>query len=144
MKNQRLKQFACGFFVVLSLLASTVSAACICSTHAIKTNEDAHCRRHEEQYTARPHSHQSAAENTSVSFSETDECCCVQSAPRAFAKSESLKIEKQSAASLSFSLIKFACGVSQNVSVKTVDFTTPFYLSDSFHNLTPGRVPPRL
>lgn len=142
MKNERLKQFALSFTVVLSLFASSFAAVCTCSSHEQDAAESSHCQQEVKEVSAHRHSHENSVETVSASFSETDDCCCVQSAPRAFAKTESVKIEKQTAAVSHVAPVEFK-SISQRASIKTVAFAAPFYLSDSFHNLTPGRAPPR-
>lgn len=150
MKNERLKQFILSLFVALSLLSSSVSAVCSCASHESQASGHSHCEPPTKEHSANRHSHEIADENSressfetvSVSESEPGDCCCVQSAPRVFAKTECVKLEKQTAAILPFAPIEFV-SISQTVPVKTVDFAAPFYLSDSFHNLTPGRAPPR-
>lgn len=154
MKNQRLKQFAASLLVVLSLFISLV-AACTCSAHESATNEPSHCEPQLSVKTEENHAHQhlpyaqigsqiddKLTTDLSASFSE-NACCCVQSAPRVAAKTENIKVEKQKSAITQISEIEPIL-VSQLVIVKTIDFVSPFYLSDSFHNLTPGRAPPRL
>jgi hypothetical protein len=154
MKNQRLKQFAACLLVVLSLFVSSVSA-CTCSSHKSQTNELSHCQPQQPVKTEEHQAHQHTPdleeashhdgdlpENILASFSD-DECCCVQSTPRVSAKTENIKIEKQKVAVSSFTPIKLISEL-PTVPTKTVDFIAPYYLSDSFHNLTPGRAPPRL
>lgn len=155
MKNQRLKQFAASFLIVLSLFASSISAACSCS-HEMKDGE--HCQNsvetknephaahrylHETQ-NASAHCHDNKTDSAKIASISEGECCCLaQPAPRAVAKTENVKIEKQQAAILSATKIEFVL-IHQIVSIETARFAAPFYLSDSFHNLTPGRAPPRL
>ncbi len=155
MKNQRLKQMTFSLCIVLSLFASSI-AACVCRDSAMTEN---HC--------VPPHSHESKAENHSheaddshheaaqetphetvstsnfsvdVSF---EECCCASSAPRVFAKSETVKIEKQTADYQPNAPPEIKVFVSAE-NVETIDFAKPFYLSDSFYNLKSPRAPPRL
>lgn len=135
MKNQRLKQFAASFLVVLSLFVSSV-AACSCSHHQEKVETD-----------AAPSCHQHSAENlsaeTSATFDATDDCVCAQSAPRVFAKSEVVKIEKQAA--VISSGIKVSVTLTASISaVKTSDYSKPLYLCDSFYNIKSPRAPPVL
>jgi hypothetical protein len=154
MKNQRLKQFAASLLVVLSLFVSSV-AACTCSAHDSATSEPSHCEPQLSVKTEENHAHEhlrdaqidsqaddNLAKDISASFSG-NECCCVQPAPRVAAKTENIKVQKQKSAISPISEIEPIL-VSQLVTVKTIDFVSPFYLSDSFHNLTPGRAPPRL
>ena len=155
MKNQRLKQIAFSLCVVLSLFTSSI-AACVCRDSG---NAESHCEPpHSHKATAKNHSHETAdshheslPEHHHETISTTDfsisvsfeECCCVSSAPRVFAKAETIKIEKQTAGYQpnappvfnSFASIK---------KVETIDFAKPFYLSDSFYNLKSPRAPPRL
>ena len=140
MKNQRLKQFAAGFLIVFSLFVSSVSA-CTCSRHEEKAETDSSsCHEHSQEKKVESHHDADSPQTVQTLISET-ECCCVQPARRVFAKSETVKIEKQSLAVLPAFAVKTAF-VSQTVSVKS-EFVAPFYLTDSFYNLTPGRAPPR-
>jgi hypothetical protein len=140
MKNQRLKQFAAGFLVVLSLFVSSV-AACGCSHHQEKAE------------TAQPSCHQHSAENqsgemnpspeNSATFDANDNCVCAQSAPRVFAKSEIVKIEKQAAAISPRITVSVALTASISA-VVTSYYSKPLYLSDSFYNIKSPRAPPIL
>lgn len=140
MKNQRLKQFAASFLVVLSLLVSSV-AACSCSHHQEKVE------------TAAPSCHQHSAENqsgemhqsteTSATFDANDDCVCAQSAPRIFAKSEVVKIQKQAATVSPYITISVEL-TARIDAVETSDYSKPFYLCDSFYNIKSPRAPPVL
>lgn len=140
MKNQRLKQFAASLLVVLSLFAVSF-AACNYSHHQEKAE------------TAASSCHEHSAENqsgemkmspeTSATFSANDVCVCAQSAPRAFAKSEIVKIEKQAAA-ISPNVTVSVEPAARIFAVKAPDFVKPFYLSDSFYNIKSPRAPPIL
>ena len=151
MKNQRLKQFTASLLVVLSLFVSSVSA-CACSS-ALKT-KDSCCQpplsiKAEQQSPQHLHEAPDAArheenlpENISISFS-ANECCGASLSPRLFAKTESVKIEKQKLSDSPISPIE-STSVSRVVATKSINSVTPFYLSVFFQNLTPGRAPPRL
>ena len=151
MKNQRVKQTALSILIVLSLFVSSVSA-CACA-HQSQPRELSHCQSAQtEQHHASEHSHNAPEIShheddlpeleISVSLSE-DACCCVSSAPSVSAKIENIKIEKQKSVAVTVAQIELSAA-SLIAAVKTVDFAAPFYLSDSFHNLTPGRAPPLL
>ena len=144
MKNQRLKQFAVSLLVVLSLFVSSVSA-CTCS-HEPQTSELSHCQPQPPQHShgakAESHHDQTLPESVSVLVSP-NQCCGIQSAPRASAVTKNIQVEKQALTTSPAPAIEFV-SISHIVPVKTVGFVAPFYLSDSFHNLTPGRAPPRL
>jgi len=131
-KIQKSKQIAVGFLIILSLFVSSV-AACVCSHHAEKVEtQTASCHQHSETKTA-------SVENVSQ-INSSQECNCIEPAPRVFAKSETLKIEKQTAA-LPFSSAEFKT-VSTVLPAKEVFFEKPFYLSDSFYNIKSPRAPP--
>lgn len=141
MKNWRLKQMTASFLVVLSLFVSSVSA-CGCSRHQESTEADSpSCHEHSQKEKVENNDGANSAETIQTVISET-ECCCVSPAPKALAKSETVKIEKQSLAILPTTPIKIA--FVQKIVLVESEFTTPFYLTDSFHNLTPGRAPPVL
>lgn len=142
MNNGRLKQFAASFFVVLSLLVSSVSA-CTCSRHQETFEADSFSSHHHlNEAKTQQHHGTDTAETIQTIISEI-ECCCIQPAPKFVTKSETVKIEKQTATLLPTTRLKidFAPHV---VLTKTAGFIKPFYLSDFFYILTPGRAPPRL
>lgn len=143
MKNQRLKQLAASLSVVLSLFVSSVSA-CTCS-HESQTSEVSHCEpppQHSHGAQAETHHDENLPEFTSA-LSSPSQCCGIQTTPRVSAVTKNIEIEKEALTASPATAIEFV-RVSQSVSIKTVGFAAPFYLSDSFHNLTPGRAPPRL
>lgn len=144
MKSARLKQLGLAFCLLVSLFVSSVSA-CTCSHHPEKVEtETSSCHEHSEAANTEPTEHHSSDSNESaLSVVPADECCCIEPAPRVFAKSETVKVEKQSAALPQSSLDKAAL-IAEIVLVKSIDFETPFYLTDSFYNLSPGRAPPVL
>ena len=131
-------QISVSFLLVLSFFISS-AAACICSHHLDNVEVAApSCHEHSE---SKPHHETSFDENTPQLDTDED-CCCIQSAPRAFSKSETLKIEKQAAVVPSTRIeIK---AVSTFVPAENTYFEKPFYLSDSFYNIKSPRAPPRL
>lgn len=141
MKSERLKQFGLAFCLVVSLFVSSVSA-CTCSHHPEKIEtEVSSCHGHSETSPAEQNQKVDLDKNAQSLVSQ-DVCCCAEPSPKVVAKSETLKIEKQALAVLPLSTVEIAF-VPQIVSVKT-EFITPFYLTDSFYNLSPGRAPPGL
>ena len=143
MKNQRLKQFGTSLLIVLSLFVSSISAACTCAHENAEAAECSHSeqQQHSHEGASENHSHFDSAEVVSISESEA-ECCCAPTAPKVSAKAVNLKIEKQFSVLSRTSPIEIAF-VAQKIRVKS-EFVTPFYLTDSFHNLSPGRAPPVL
>jgi hypothetical protein len=139
MKNRRLRQFSGSFLIVLSLFISSVSA-CVCSHHHTEKVEinTSSCHEHFDH----KQNQDATSSETVQTFDSDTECCCIQSAPRVFSKSETIKIEKQTAVLL-FSKIEIKA-VSPVVSVENIYFERPFYLSDSFYNIKSPRAPPRL
>lgn len=82
------------------------------------------------------------AEKSAVIVSKND-CSCIQSASKVFTKNETLKVEKHLA--LTPAAIRSEINVVAPITeFKPIEFESPFYLSDSFYNLSPGRAPPRL
>jgi hypothetical protein len=153
MSALKLKQFAVSLLVVLSLFASSVSA-CVCDHHSVQNESSDHYQpeiqtHHHESGEVSHHEtseahHSESAETGEFSFlSSDDECCCIQSAPKVFAKSETVKTEKQVAKILPPQRVETVL-IAQIASVKSIEFASPFYLSDSFYNISPGRAPPRL
>ncbi|MET0752764.1 MAG: hypothetical protein ABWZ66_05305 [Pyrinomonadaceae bacterium] len=119
------------------MFASSV-AACACSHHLEKTEIEAPtCHGHSENTEVKRES----PETVQTTISE-GECFCIQPAPKLIAKSEKVKIEKQQIAVVSYLSLQVTFAVRANP-VRT-DFVKPFFLTDSFYNLTPGRAPPVL
>ena len=159
MKNRRIKQFAASFLVVLSLLVSSVSAACTCAGH-VANEQSKHCQPEAENYSGKAksnehshhsneHSHEVSSQHQHRETSKTKdltaslsegECCCIQSAPRVSLKTETVKIEKQAAVLNGISLFDIAF-VPEIIRFKS-EFVASLYLTDSFYNLPPGRAPP--
>src|SRR5215203_2889232 len=131
------KHFAIGFLIVLSLFVSSVSARA-CSHHASKAAavQTESCHGH----SAKKQSREVDSTRELRQFDAGSECFCAESAPRLFSKSETIKIEKQTAA-LPFLRVEIET-VSTAISVVNVYFEKPFYLSDSFYNLKSPRAPP--
>jgi hypothetical protein len=148
MKKAKLKQYGLAICLVVSLFVSAVSA-CTCSHHPqrIETtaSDNSSCHQHSEEATEETSSeHQESAGSgeTARSVVPNDECCCIQPAPEVVVKTENFKTEKQSLAILPASQVTIAF-VPQTILVR-IEFVAPFYLTDSFYNLTPGRAPPIL
>jgi len=152
MKRAKLKQYWLAICLLVSLFISAVSA-CTCSHYPkrIETTaaDTSSCHQHSEKAADADTSvktEQGQSDNTILegetvrSVVPNDECCCIQPARKVVAKTENLKIEKQTLAGLPASQVAVTF-VPQTISVKT-EFITPFYLTDSFYNLTPGRAPP--
>lgn len=122
-----------GFLIILSLFASTL-AACCCSHHQEKAELIV------------PSCHQQQSERSTEIDEKTNSfdipCgCSMESAPKVFAKSENIKIEKQAATIASFVSIKFDL-TETKVPVANFNFAKPFYLSDSFYRQKSPRAPP--
>lgn len=141
MKSISLKQFVISLSALLSLFVSSVSA-CACSHHQAKPEtESPSCHAHPAKSESGRNHDADAPETIRNSLSEAG-CVCFQIAPKAFAKSETTKFKKYAAAVYHLTAPEIVF-VSRGAAVK-LDFTKPFYLSDSFYNLSPGRAPPRL
>ena len=167
MQVGKLKQFGLILCCIASLLVSSVTA-CTCDHKSGHVETSQHCQpssqqthaatataahstevkedsshSHGETIAAHNHDDNRVETNISVlSFSE-QACCCIKPAPKVYAKSETVKTEKQAPGILPH--LRFEIDFSpQIVSVKTPEFIRPFYLSDSFYNVSPGRAPPRL
>ena len=157
MKNSRMTKLAISFLTILSLFVSSISA-CTCA-HESPTAKN-HCEPQLAQHSLESenvnhshsesiHSHElenehkklNSAENLSDSFS-LEECCCFQSAPRVFAKSETVKIEKHAAEISPNSAIHFQSTV-PIVEVVTFYSIAPVYHLDFFKNPKSPRAPPR-
>ncbi len=131
---KKAKQTAAGFLIIASFFVSAV-ASCVCSHHAEKTESKAvSCHEHSDA------KQETSPVKTALSFDSSDECGCASPAPRAFSKSETIKIEKQAAVSM-FSPLEIKTA-SAAFSIDNVYFEKPFYLSDSFYNIKSPRAPP--
>ena len=134
--KRRTTQIAGGILFLLSLFVSSVSA-CACSHHeSPEPAEQADC-----------HSHSSAAEPKEKPSEDLIKpaispgaCCCIQSAPEAITKSEKIKSETNIAAT---SLPAVESVFHSRSIGESAILERPSFLTDSFHNLTPGRAPPR-
>ena len=138
MQKLKLKQFCLVFLATLSLFVSSVSA-CACSHHQqahAEETETHSCHSAESEHSAE------SVEGDNICVSQTD-CFCFQHLPEVFAKAETVNVEKQSAELLQSSPVENSI-ITAVAAAKTVDFESPFYLSESFYNLSPGRAPPRL
>lgn len=149
-------KLAVSFWIVLSLFVSSVSA-CTCAHNSVQAEN--HCQPNstqnlsESKNESHSHSHEAlshesntehqpatSTEDFSDSFSLA-ECCCLQSAPRVFAKSETVKLEKQTAKVLLNPAIDFQSNAAV-VEAATFDFVTSVYFSNSFRNPKSPRAPP--
>ncbi len=131
------KQIAVVFLVVLSFFSS-MAAACCCSHHQVAVETEVpscHQKSHENKGEK-----VSAENNQDKSFNVPCECFR-ESAPKTFAKSENIKIEKQTANTVSIVSIKFEL-TAKIVFVENFNFAKPFYLSDSFYRQKSPRAPP--
>lgn len=137
MKSEKLKQISAAILVVLSLFVSSV-AACCCSHHQEKTaieTPSCHAEKHPTE------NRQESANADSADFYNIPCECFAESAPKVFAKSENIKVEKQSA-KLALSIYFENREVLPNVSGVKVDFSTPFHITRFFDNLKSPRAPP--
>lgn len=146
MKKAKLKQYGLAICLLASLFVSTVTA-CGCLHHRkqVATSAAASCHQHSEEAPEKTSSEQREnveSSESAPSVVSNDECCCIQPARKVVAKTENLKIEKQTLAGVRASRVAVAF-VPRKLTVKT-EFIAPFYLTDSFYNLAPGRAPPVL
>jgi hypothetical protein len=136
--KQRSTRLAAGTLFLVSLLVSTVSA-CTCSHHQ-RTNEQpaASCHSPVEEQSAIT----TQADETVAPRISSGECRCLQPAPKAVVKSEKEQPRVKA-------LCTASCLVETprplNIGVVFPTFVdTPVFGSGHFHNLSPGRAPPRL
>ena len=136
MKNQRWTKFGGSFLIVLSLFVSSV-AVCVCQHHIAKAETEVpSCHEHSEA------KHDVDSSENIPKLDADDDCNCLQPAPKAFSKSETIKLEKQTA-NLPQMRIEIEV-VSSIAAAENVHFEKPFCLSDSFYNIKSPRAPPRL
>ncbi|MDQ4120658.1 MAG: hypothetical protein M3209_04330 [Acidobacteriota bacterium] len=152
----KIKQISLVLCCIFSLFVSSV-LACYCAHSEFAQQKEQDCAQQPtaneekaENHSADHHSHSASRESRHETSSETginhvdhQDACCIQYAPKIYAKSKGIAIQKQSALLLTLALVELKL-VSQVASVETIQFAAPFYLSNSFYNLTPGRAPPRL
>jgi hypothetical protein len=138
LKIHRLRQVAASVFVVLSLCVSSVSA-CACAHHSHPEKAEAetpscHSQAHTEEAAGQP----------AVKDSADASCeCILQSPSKVFVKSEKLKLEKQAVlAKEAGPSIVFETAAALSASPNL--YSLRFFTQGDFHNLTPGRAPPRL
>ena len=158
MKNRRLPQIVFSLGIVLSLFASSISAVCLCRETAEnhcqpmpshETNAENHSYHAKEETISNHHEspdkyHHEAVSTDIFSFNATlDECCCSLNTPKVFAKTETVKIEKQ-AINYQPNAPPQTVLTAPSQTAETVYYTKPLYLSDSFHNIKSPRAPPRL
>lgn len=139
MKSEKIKQFSVSILIVLSLFVSSISACC-CSHHEKKAEIETpscHGKTHEAE------KQNDAVETNDADFFNVPCECSSEFAPKVFAKSENVKIEKQTA-KLADSINIESKEVLQEKSVAKIEFSKPFYLSDSFYNLKSPRAPPTI
>jgi hypothetical protein len=153
MKKAKLKQKGLAIYLVISLFVSAVSAGtCLHHPKEARTtagtsshhqhSEEAHGQISNEHHESSDHHENADSSKTARSVVLSDECCCIAPARKIVAKIENPKIEKQSLAILPTSPVTIAF-IPQKFTVKG-KFIAPFYLTDSFYNISPGRAPPIL
>ncbi len=142
MKSNQTNRFAVCLLAVLSLFVSSVPACCCAPHHQkIVETETPACHEHAAE-TKAERQHGGISSTEIVPAVSESECVCRQSAPKFIAKSENVKVEKHTTA---ISFVKPPEIVfTAPRATEEIDFSKPFYLTDSFHNLSPGRAPPRL
>ena len=144
MKNRRLKEIGLSFSVILSLLISSITA-CACLHHQeANLAPQPSCHEHSEMpMTMEMPAESNQADAGQPVFSSNPNCSCVKPAPKAFSKSDFLKIEKQTAEItpiISFQAVLLQVVVAGNAA----NFAQPFQLSDSSYNIKSPRAPPCL
>jgi len=133
---------ATGALFILSLLVSSVSA-CSCPHHEDAASPDAtlghlHSHSHEAESKREP----SKGSRGAVSMVSPEDCCCMQPATKAAAKSEVIKSDGKVLKSSPLpSVERMFVSMAE---VVQIGLETPSLLVESHRNLTPGRAPPRL
>ena len=143
--RRKIERFAASILIVFSLFVSTI-AACCCDHHEEKAAiETASCHAQTPETKAETKAanyHAAKDSNDAAQFDAVNaKCeCTAFAAPKVYAKNENVKVEKQALTSETIKLpeAEFAASIIAFES----DFAAPFYLSDSFYNISPGRAPP--
>jgi hypothetical protein len=138
LEMQKLKQVTAGIFVVLSLFVSSI-AACACAHHSHPEKVEVEAPScHEQAHTEKTDSQPAVTDSADTSCE-----CLVKSPPKIFFKNENLKIEKQALSLATEDPIVDLVPVGA-ASAPIAYYRTISFVSRDFHNLTPGRAPPRL
>lgn len=141
MRKLKLNQFAIGFLAILSLFASSV-AACCCSHSQPKIEAEVpscHQQKPKDKNENPPNENSSKPGQTAADVP----CgCFMQSAPRFFGKSETVKVEKQLMKSAAASETDFGF-VSARAPAQDAFVFSPFRAANAFHRLKSPRAPPR-
>ena len=141
--RRKIERFAASILIVFSLFVSTI-AACCCDHYEEKAAVEVPSCHAQTAETKTENHHERKDSNETAQFNSIDANCeCLAfSAPKVYAKNENVKAEKQALTSETVKLpeAEFAASIAAFESV----FAAPFYLSDSFYNISPGRAPPRL
>jgi hypothetical protein len=137
----RIGQILICLVAILSLAATTASA-CTCDHHQHETvkAEEPSCHSH-----ASAHSEAGPADldEENCCLASGSDCVCADTRPRAFAKSEGLKLQKHFTP-VPAEPVVIAVPPATETSDTGIHFDKPFYLCDSFYNLAPKRGPPIL
>ena len=137
-----IKQFSISLLTVLSLFATSV-AACACSHHQVKTETEVPSCHQVSHETEKENSPETSGIQTSHQAAFDASCVCfTPSAPEAFGKSETLKIQKQAALFASEIEIVYGFAPARAPSAARFEFSK-ISLSDSSYNLKSPRAPPR-
>lgn len=141
MKNKVIKHYVVGYLAVLSLFVSTV-AACACSHHIKTKVEEPSC--HQSSHTAEHQNSQGKdeAQNAHNVALDVSCVCFTSSAPKAFGKTETIKIQKQVAVFATEVEVVYGFVLARAPSARQFGFSAT-YLDDSY-NLKSPRAPPRL
>jgi hypothetical protein len=135
---RRLKQVTAGIFVVLSLFVSSI-AACACAHHSHPEKVEVEAPScHDQAHTEKTDSQPVVTDSADASCE-----CLVKSPPKVFFKNENLKIEKQAVSLAKEETVVDLVPVGATTGT-TACYRTITFVSRDFHNLTPGRAPPRL
>ena len=132
MTDLRLHRLGLAVGLVLCLFASSASA-CACRHHqkAEALPQEPSCHAHAKK---------KSQQKTADASLDDSPCICFDNSSKLSAKSGSTKLKNQPAiATVAMADVAFDTGISDKA---LSEYAKPFFLSDSFYNISPGRAPP--
>ena len=140
MKNRRLKQFILSLSIVLSLFASSVSAACACSHHGQMSAEN-HVASCHQMTMNEPETEQVSGSDEMPHVDIGCHCFIKTAQPFVVGKSETVKSQKNLAVLPLVSKTEKTSVVAKIAPIKS-HFERHFYNSNYLRKLLPARAPP--
>jgi hypothetical protein len=137
----RLKMIFLSVLATLSLGMASVSA-CPCSHHVGANRTAVSCHGHTDMPDM-DGGHERPRADTGDCIDNDGDCICAETASRTFARSFTPHLQQFVAVHTPV-VVEIAQPTTVRVVTPRIDFERPFYLTDSFYNLSPKRGPPVL